>query len=75
MKFEIGKTYTTGEGRDYVWHFTVVARTKKFITILNDSYRSDEKVRVGVSEWQGVERALPLGSFSMAPVITADRTI
>jgi len=75
MQFETGKTYTTGETRDYVWHFTVVSRTKKFITISNDAYRADETTRVGVTEWQGVERAMPLGTFSMAPVIAADSEI
>jgi hypothetical protein len=28
-KFEVGKTYSTGEGRDYVWRFTVVSRAQR----------------------------------------------
>ena len=75
MKFQVGETYTTGEGRDYVWHFTVIARTKKFITISNDSYRADEVKRVGVREWYGVESAMPLGSYSMCPFIYADKAL
>lgn len=68
--FQIGTTYTTGRGRDYVWTFTVTARTAKFITI-EDEY--GKTTRVGTYVYDGIERALPLGRYSMAPVISADR--
>lgn len=68
--FRIGATYTTGEGHDYVWHFTVTARTAKFLTLV-DKY--GDTTRVGVYSVDGVESALPLGRYSMAPVITAAR--
>lgn len=68
--FRIGATYTTGEGHDYVWHFTVTARTAKFITLV-DKY--GDTSRVGVYSFDGIEHALPLGRYSMAPIISADR--
>jgi hypothetical protein len=75
-KFEVGKTYSTGEGRDYVWRFRVTRRTAKFITIseIVNGYEPEPPKRVGVKVgWGGNEYALPLGSYSMAPVISADR--
>ena len=71
-QFQVGTTYTTGEGNDYVWRFTVTARTAKFITLV-DKYGDTSSV--GVREWNGTESASPLGSYSMAPVISADRTV
>ena len=75
-KFEVGKTYSTGEGRDYVWRFTVVKRTPKVITIVdaNPVTEADKAPkRVGVTiGFNGHEIALPLGRYSMAPVINAD---
>ena len=75
MQFEIGKTYTTGESRDYVWRFTVISRTKKFITVVGDFHNSNESKRIGVREVRGVECATPLGSYSMCPYIFADAVI
>lgn len=76
-KFEVGKIYSTGEGRDYVWRFRVTKRTAKFITISEvvNGYEPDPPKRVGVkvSSFDGNEYALPLGRYSMAPVITAER--
>ena len=68
--FTIGATYTTGRAADYIWTFTVIARTAKFITI-EDKY--GDVARVGVKVDGGREWALPLGSYSMAPVISSDR--
>ena len=73
--FIVGETYTTGEARDYVWHFRVVARSAKFITVEDVSHglRPSETKRVGVFiGWKGTEAALPLGRYSMAPTISAD---
>lgn len=78
-KFEVGKIYSTGEARDYVWRFLVVKRTAKFITIVdaNPVTEADlEPRRVGVTiGYGGHEIALPLGRYSMAPVINADRPL
>lgn len=71
-EFTVGRSYSTrlnvedGVGLTY----TVTARTPKFVT-LRDRW-GDER-RVGVKTHDGVEWALPDGSYSMAPVIHADR--
>ncbi len=75
--FKVGATYSTGEANDYTWRFRVVSRTAKFITIVDVSHGTEGEIsRVGVKAgWGGHEIALPLGSYSMAPVINADREL
>jgi hypothetical protein len=69
--FQIGTTYTTGEGRDYVWRFVVIHRSPKFVTL--QDIATGENRRVGVWLSDGAELALPLGNYSMAPSIDARR--
>lgn len=73
ISFEVGATYTTGRG-DYVWHFEVLKRTAKFITIRE--VLTDEVKRVGVRVFNfgGLrETAYPHGDYSQCAVISADR--
>jgi len=73
MKFQAGKTYTTGENRDYVWHFKVLKRTAKFITIQDVTHGEGSTSRVGAAiGYDGNEFASPLGRYSMSPTISAD---
>ena len=71
--FQVGTIYTTGESRDYVWRFEVVKRTAKFITIRDILSGETKRVGVSVSPFDGIEYAMPLGSYSMAPSLDADR--
>jgi len=72
MKFETGKTYTTrfATNASMTIAFTVIKRTAKFITV-EDKYGT--VARVGVKIDDEGEYALPTGSYSMAPVIKANR--
>ena len=71
-KFQIGQTYSARSACDYdcVFSFTVTKRTGKFLTIED---RHGKTRRVGVRDRYGVEACSPLGSYSMAPVLFADR--
>ena len=76
--FQVGETYDTGKGRDYVWTFRVTARTAKFLTIVEIvNGRDDNERRVKIAPFRtdagNVESCLPLGRYSMAPVMTAAR--
>jgi hypothetical protein len=72
--FNIGQDYSCTSAGDStcVWTFTVKARTAKRMTI-DDGYGA-KVVGIKIDE-SGNEWALPLGRFSMAPVIRSDRTI
>lgn len=68
MKFQPGQTYFTTSICDSncVFDLTVARRTEKTIT-------TTEGKRLGIKVHNGVECVMPLGSFSMAPTIRADR--
>ena len=69
--FQIGNDYNCRSICDYdcVWTFNVIKRTAKFLTITG---RDGEAKRVGVKlDSDGNEYVLPLGSFSMCPVLRA----
>ena len=69
-KFKTGKTYTHNFAGDYnacvAWK--VLKRTDKSITIESDTFgRKTRRIKV----WDNAETVMPLGSYSMAPVLTA----
>ena len=72
--FDIGQTYSCRSACDSncVWTFTVEARTAKRMTIA-DGYDT-KTVGIKIDE-SGNEWALPMGRYSMAPVIFSDRSI
>lgn len=71
-QFEKNKTYFMKSvcDQDCNWICVMLSRTEKFITI----YVFDEGVKkVAVRVDDGVEYCLPLGKYSMAPVLRANR--
>ena len=66
--FEVGKTYWTRSVCDSecIITITVAKRTAKFLT-------TTEGKRLGISSWDGVEHVKPWGTYSMAPIISADK--
>ena len=72
--FQTGATYVANWATDHTLRtlLTVVKRTPKFIT-LEDS--DGKTMRVGVKVDEQGEWALPFGTFSMAPVVRADREV
>lgn len=73
--FEVGRTYKARSAADWdcVWSFEVVARSAKFITITEED--DPKPRRVGVYTFQGVEHAKPLGTFSLCPILAADKEV
>jgi hypothetical protein len=69
--FAPGKTYRLTFIGDADLHvaWKVLKRTRKFVTITD----GNETKRVGVRLYCGVEQCLPFGSYSMSPVLAADR--
>lgn len=69
-KFETGKTYTHNFAGDHqarvAWK--VIKRTEKSVTIESDVFgRKTRRVKI----WNNAETVMPLGSYSMAPVLSA----
>lgn len=73
-KFEIGKTYTMTSpcDRGCVWVYTVTSRTAATITITDGT----ETKRCRISTWSdNSEAVLPLGRYSMCPVLRAENEV
>lgn len=72
-KFEVGKTYTTRSAcnHDCVWAFKVVARTEKTITLDNGEKTFKCRINKYLTERNNQEMVLPLGNYSMAPILRA----
>lgn len=68
MKFETGKTYTTRSicNADCIIRATITKRTAKTVT-------TDAGKSFRVREYNGIEQFKPWGSYSMAPILSADR--
>ena len=70
IKFQPGQTYYTRSVADYdtIVRVTVAKRTDKTIVTTGE-----ERLRINV--WNGVEQVKPWGSYSMAPIVGADRLL
>lgn len=70
--FQVGKSYSCRSICDYdcVWTFAVVARTAKTITT---ACGKTLRISAKLSGYNGAETVLPLGNYSMCPVLTADK--
>lgn len=73
-KFETGKTYATASicDSECIFSMTVIRRTAKTLVVNVDSW-GEKRLRVTVID--GVETVMPLGRYSMAPVITAEKLV
>jgi len=78
-KFEIGKKYTSSSICDSgcVWVFEVTKRTAKTITVRSHQGTVNEATRTKRIKFcpDGVEYIMPLGSYSMAPYLGADKVV
>lgn len=74
ITFETGKTYQTRSICDYdcVFSYEVVSRTAKQLTLKVDG---NKIVKRGIFVRDGVEHCKPEGTYSMCPVIRADRQL
>lgn len=73
VQFEIGKTYSMKSPcmSSCVWTYEVIARTEKTITITDGEEVKRCRISKQLSAWDDHETVLPLGRFSMCPVLRA----
>lgn len=78
-KFEVGKKYSMRSACDYdcVWTYKVVSRTESTVVLqqVRNGKPSGDKARFRIkkqlSELRQAESVLPLGTFSMSPILSA----
>jgi len=71
--FKINTTYQMRSACDHncIWTAKVIKRTAKFVTL--EVSGEKELVRCGVFVYENVECCKPLGSYSMCPILRADK--
>lgn len=75
-QFEIGTTYSMRSACDHecVWAYTVTARTKFTVTLMDDQGKITRcRINSKFSDYCGAEIVFPLGRYSMAPTLCADK--
>lgn len=72
--FEVGKTYTHNWAGDSDLHTTwlVTARTACTITITDGNEVRRCKINKTLTQYRNAESVQPYGSYSMAPILSAD---
>ena len=73
-KFEIGKQYSMRSACDHecVWTYTVINRTACTVTLKSTSGEQLMcRINKKLTAWSNTETVLPLGSYSMAPMLRA----
>ena len=76
LKFEVGKQYYMRSACDHncIWAYEVIKRTEKTITI-KELDSDDKPMQRKISVFWECESVKPLGSYSMAPVLSADHEV
>lgn len=71
-QFQVGQTYSTRSACDHecIFSYTVVSRTAKRLVLEDRHGRISKRGVYTYSD--GIEHCKPQGSYSMAPVISAD---
>jgi hypothetical protein len=75
IQFETGKTYRTLSPGDHdcVLDYKIISRTAKTLKSFD---KMDNQVKTyRISIWENVEQFKPWGSFSMCPMMTADKQV
>ena len=74
-KFEIGETYSVRSACNHecVWTYTVTARTAQTITVTDGKEVRKLRISKRVSEYRAAESVFPLGQYSLAPILSADK--
>lgn len=82
MKFEVGVVYETRSVCDHncIFKAKVVSRTDKTVTVMLDNdikyprYSKGEK-RFKIKQLLGRSESFAIGSYSMAPIFSADKKV
>ena len=74
-RFETSEVYKMGWVTDSEMfnHFIVLKRTEKMITIQEFGMPDSKEIRLKVNVYRDVESVKPFGTYSMAPILKADK--
>lgn len=71
MQFQVGSTYQTRSicDHDCIISATIIRRTEKTVVAMVENQQKTFRIAV----YEGVENFKPFGSYSMAPILSADK--
>jgi len=74
-KFEVGRVYQMRAIGDHncVWQYTVTARTASTVKLFDGKQTISRRIVRAASAWRNAETVYPLGQYSMAPTLSADK--
>lgn len=76
-QFEVGKTYHMRSPgmSDCIWKYKVLSRTDKTVTLKDCDTGKTQRCRINerISQYNDAETVLPLGNYSMCPVLDATK--
>ena len=75
-KFEVGKVYYMKSTFDCecVWEYTVISRTEKTVRLKDNETGNEISCRIAKAlAGELGEKVYPIGKYSMAPVLRAER--
>ena len=74
IKFEVGREYSTRSicDNNCIFSYTITNRTASTVTAV-DKFGEEKRYKISkkFSEFRGAETFLPLGNYSMCPMISA----
>lgn len=75
IQFKVGEVYECRSlcCYDSIYRWKVIPRTAKQLTLVEMDHTNAKPFKRGVRVYEGKETCRPNGSFSMCPVIFADR--
>ena len=82
-QFEVGKTYSMRSACDHdcVWSYIVISRTQKVVVLQQvrngEPFGEQARFRISeaISKHRSAESVRPLGTYSMAPILSADNEV
>lgn len=78
-QFEVGQSYEMRSACDHdcVWRFKVISRTAMTVQLQEENLNKPIicRIKKRLSWYRGVESVMPFGSYSMAPILSADNSI
>ena len=82
-RFEVGKRYIMRSvcDHDCIWMYEVISRTDSTVVLQEVRYgkpfgdMARFRIKKKLTDLRGVEKIMPMGSYSMAPVLSADEMV
>ena len=76
-QFNVGQTYSMRSVCDHncIWSYKVIKRTAKTVKLEPSDKTYGDVITCRPYIYEGIEKCKPTGSYSMAPILSADKVV